>query len=61
MAYNILLKTHSQSSFCDVDWASCPNIKRITIGYFIFLGANHISWLSNKQPTIVWSSVEVKY
>lgn len=35
-------------AFFNTNWSACPDIQRLTTGYFVFLGTSLISWRSKK-------------
>jgi hypothetical protein len=49
--YDLLLRRSSSSDlvvYTDADWAGCPNSRRSTSGYAVFLGDNLVSWSAKR-------------
>uniref|UniRef100_A0A1J3GTS0 Retrovirus-related Pol polyprotein from transposon TNT 1-94 n=1 Tax=Noccaea caerulescens TaxID=107243 RepID=A0A1J3GTS0_NOCCA len=43
-----LSKTTTLTAYTDAEWAGCPNTRRSTSGYCLYLGDNLISWSSKR-------------
>lgn len=65
LTYGLTLRALSPTfmviAYSDADWAGCPDSRRSTSGFAMFLGSNLISWRAKKQPTVSKSSTEVEY
>jgi histone deacetylase 1/2 len=49
------------SAFSYADWAGCPDDRKSTGGFAVFVGSNLVSWTARKQPTVSRSSTEAEY
>ncbi|XP_022023707.1 uncharacterized mitochondrial protein AtMg00810-like [Helianthus annuus] len=54
-------KSSSPISYTDADWGGCPDTRRSTSGYCVYMGDNLVSWSSKRQPILSRSSAEAEY
>jgi hypothetical protein len=62
--YGLLLRRSSSSDlvvYTDPDWAGCPDTRRSTSGYAVFLWDNLVSWSAKRQTVVSCSSAEAEY
>ncbi|KAJ9552322.1 hypothetical protein OSB04_016367 [Centaurea solstitialis] len=48
-------------AYSDADWAGCPNTRRSTSGFCVYLGDNLVFWSSKRQHVVSRSSAEAEY
>jgi hypothetical protein len=48
-------------AYSNADWAGCPDTRKSTSGFCVFLGKNMVSWSSKRQQTVSRSSAEAEY
>ncbi|XP_014660980.1 uncharacterized protein LOC106804426 [Setaria italica] len=49
-----------QSLTADANWAGCPDSRRSTFGFYVYLGDNLVSW-SSKRQTVSRSNAKAEY
>jgi hypothetical protein len=54
-------KSTNITAYSDADWAGCPDTRRSTSGYCVFVGDNLVAWSSKRQTTVSRSSAEAEY
>ncbi|GJV07011.1 retrovirus-related pol polyprotein from transposon TNT 1-94 [Tanacetum coccineum] len=52
---------HIAEGFTVIDYAGCPNTLRSTMGYYVFVRGNLVSWKSKKKNVVSRSSSEAEY
>lgn len=51
----------NMTAYSDADWGGCPDTRRSTSGFCIYLGDNLVSWSAKRQPTVSRSSAAAEY
>ena len=60
----LLLRPSSSTElvvYSDADWAGCPDTRKSTSCFAVFLGDNLVSWSFKRQQTVSRSSAEAEY
>jgi hypothetical protein len=55
------ISTPVDTVYSDADWAGCPETRRSTSGFCVFLDAILVSWSAKRQHTVSRSSAEAEY
>jgi hypothetical protein len=62
--YGLLLRRSRSTDlvvYTDADWVGCPDTRRPTSGYAVFLRDNLVSWSAKRQTVVSRSSAEAEY
>ncbi|XP_066310332.1 uncharacterized mitochondrial protein AtMg00810-like [Miscanthus floridulus] len=51
----------AMTAYSDADWVGCPDTRRSTSGFCVFLSDSLVSWSSKWLPTVSCSSAEAEY
>jgi hypothetical protein len=62
--HDLLLRRASMSDlivYTNADWAGCPDNRRSSLGYVVFLGDNLVFWSLKRQHIVSRSNAEAEY
>ena len=62
--HGLMLRASSDfniTTYSDANWGGCPDTRRSTSGFYVYLGDSLVSWSSKRQPTVSRSSAEAEY
>lgn len=49
------------TAYTNADWVGCPDTRKSTFSYCVFLGANLVSWCSKWHNTVSHFSAKAEY